>query len=154
MKSEFNTDQWPVVICTIAGRVNNEEAFQSYLTNWSKLYLKASDKKTKFSLVFDIRKLDGVDMKYLLGQAMFLKKTKSLTELWLNRSSILVNKPSIRRILDFVFTIYRPIRPFKVFTDPCKAFQWVQSSEEGDEVVSNDKLSQDEIKHLFSEKKF
>ena len=155
MKSTFITERWPLVICTIIGKVNEEESFQNYLTSWSRLYLTASEGRGKFSLLFDIRELSGVDMKYLLGQAMFLKKTKKLTEKWLNKSAILVSKNSVRRILDFVFTIYRPVRPFKFFTDISKALEWISSDEDkqGDAIGRNGSISAVELENIFFNKK-
>lgn len=129
MKYGYDKTNWPIVILTAEGYPENESQMSGFLHEWGVLYSNSSEKNAKFKLFIDIRSLDSVDVKYLIMIAQFLVKSKKQTETWMDRTGILVSSGIIKQLLDFVFSIYKPIRPFKIFNDATEAMKWVINNE-------------------------
>ena len=134
---EFIKDdtKWPLVVYTINGDINskNKDIFDLFLTSWSEMYLKSCETKQKFRLFLDVTNLGTVAPGFVFAIAKFLKKCKTLTEMWMEKTVIFLDGGVIKSILDFVFAVYKPIRPFKVINDRREALVWVLNSESGDE---------------------
>jgi hypothetical protein len=127
--------QWPLVILTMEGPINDSVKFNELLSDWSQFYVKSSKEKIKFRLIVNVREMGKMDLKYILGIGQFLKKCKALTEKWMEKTAILVEKNSVvQTILDTVFFVYTPVRPFKVFNDIQKAGVWATNFDAGDEL--------------------
>ena len=131
MQYTKDLQNWPLVIFNIKGQI--DEKFNDFLKDWSELYVKSSNEKSRFRLIINIKEIGKVDMKYIIGIGQFLKKCKILTETWMERTAILVKENSfIKTALNTVFMIYKPVRPFKIFTNPEDAIKWTLSDESGD----------------------
>lgn len=137
-KTEFDDSNWPIVIIKLTGNVDNDSDFQKFTEVWSGLYLRSSQEKRPFKLIFDTRQLKQVKLSYLIAQAKFLDSVKVLTELWMDRCSILVKSWKIKRMIHFVFTFYKPVRPFKVFLKEDEAKHWIASNLKGEEPTVED----------------
>jgi hypothetical protein len=134
---EFVKDNsnWPLVVYTIKGDINskNKKTFDEFLTSWSEMYLKSCETNQKFSLFLDVTHLGTVSPGFVITIANFLKKCKQLTELWMEKTAIFIDGGIIKSILDFVFMVYKPVRPFKIFNEKKEAITWVLNGESGDE---------------------
>ena len=127
--------QWPLVILTLEGDIHDSIQFNNLLSDWSKLYIRSSEENIRFRMIVNISNMGKVDLKYIIGIGQFLKKCKVLTEKWMEKTAILVKKNSIiKTILDTVFMVYSPVRPFKVFNEIEKAGIWATNFEPGDEL--------------------
>ena len=146
--TESMTHNWPMVVLKLDGRVNNNVDFQHYTEEWSKLYLEASERKERFKLIFDVRNVKKVDVSYLYGQAKYLLKVKQLTELWMDRTAVLVSSGRIKKMIHFVFKFYKPVRPFKVFLEHEEEdmYNWINSNDAGEEIDVIDEIPEEDMK--------
>lgn len=126
---------WPLVVYTINGDVNSsvKDKFDQFLVSWTDMYVKSSETKQKFRLFLDVTHLGTVQPAFIMAIIQFLKKVKELTEMWMEKTVIFLEGGVIKTILDTVFVIYKPVRPFKVFTDKRQALVWALNNESGDE---------------------
>ncbi len=138
----YEKKDWPLAILTAEGKPNNETEISSMLEGWSELYKQSQETNKNFRFLIDVRQVPGIDIKYLIMIGKFLKTNKSETERWMEKTGILVSSNTIRLLIKFVFTIYKPVRPFKVFNEPEEALQWVLNDEEGDSAESINKLKE------------
>ena len=139
----FDQTHWPIVVLTISGSPEDDADMRAFLTAWQELYIVSMQKNERYKLIFDSRKAGVVKFNHLRAMGEWLSKIKNLTETWMDRTAIIVSNPTIKLLIQFVFTIYKAVRPFKVFHESCleKAFLWVNSDEEGDETESNESIS-------------
>jgi len=158
VKKGFTTDSithtWPIVTLRLDGRVNNTKDFQHYTEEWSNLYLLASQRGEKFRLIFDSRNVKKVDISYLYGQAKYLKEVKQLTEMWMDRTAILVSSWTIKKMIHFVFKFYKPVRPFKVFmeSEEVEMYKWIESNDTGEEINNTDyEINNDDIEKYVTD---
>lgn len=138
----YEKKDWPLVILTADGKPNTEDEMNAMLDGWSELYTQSQKTNKNFRFLIDVRQVPGIDIKYLIIIGKFLKNNKILTERWMEKTGILVSSNTIRLLIKFVFTIYKPVRPFKVFNEPEEALQWVLNDEEGDSAESINKLKE------------
>lgn len=129
MKFGYDKTNWPIVTLTAEGSPENDEQISRFFDGWTNLYSTSIETKTRFKFFIDIRELTSVDMKYLIMISKYLVKMKKVTESWMDRTGILVSSNIIKQLLDFVFTIYKPVRPFKIFNDPVEGLTWVINSD-------------------------
>ena len=111
------------------------EDVELFLKEWEKVYTKCMEDNCKYTLVFDTRKVSKFDIKYLKLMGKWLKKMKTMTENWMDRTAIIVSNPIIKGFISFVFLIYKPVRPFKVFASDelVKSIEWSLSKNPGDD---------------------
>lgn len=138
----YETKDWPLVILTAEGKPNNEDEMKNMLQGWSNIYIQSQKTNQKFRFLIDVRQISSIDIKYLIMIGKFLKNVKSLTEQWMEKTGILVSSNTIKLLIKFVFTIYKPVRPFKVFNEADMSIQWVLNNEEGDSAESINKLKE------------
>lgn len=128
----YEKKNWPLCILTIEGKPNSENVFKQFLNEWSLLYEESKVRNQRFNLFIDVRGVSGVDIKYMIILGKYLISVKNLTEKWMNKTAILVSNKSIKNLIKFVFTLYKPIRPFKVFNEADKSLEWLLNNEKGD----------------------
>ena len=100
MFANYNYDNFPVVFVSFSESINSETEFDEFLNEWLLLYHNGSD----FSFIFDTRNMKNISIKYAIKMTMFIKSLRKEPYHYLQKSLILVNDKSIRRLLDFVFT--------------------------------------------------
>lgn len=132
MISGLDTSRWPLVILTTEGDPQSSDDIELLLANWESLYICAEDTSQKYKLLFDVRNTENVKFEYLKYVSSFLTNHKMLTEKCMDRTAILVSNQAIRLLIKFVFMIYHPVRPFKVFDNPENAIRWLMSTDIGD----------------------
>lgn len=67
-----------------------------------------------FSFIFDCSDVGLVPIKYCFKMTAFIKKLKQQEYQFLQKSIIYVNKKSVKRLLDLVFTIQPPVAPVHI----------------------------------------
>ena len=107
MFAEFNYDNFPIVFVTFSENINSENEFDQFLNEWLILYHNRRD----FSYIFDTRNMKNISIKYAIKMTLFIKNLRKEPYHYLQKSLILVNDKSIRRLLDFVFTLQSPVAP-------------------------------------------
>lgn len=132
MISGLDTSRWPLVILTTEGDPQTSDDVELLLINWESLYICAEDTSQRYKLLFDVRNTENVKFEYLKYVSSFLVSHKALTEKWMDRTAILVSNQAIRLLIKFVFMIYHPVRPFKVFDNPEEAIGWLMGADAGD----------------------
>lgn len=134
MNFGYDHTNWPIVVLTADGSPKKESEIKSLLDGWSLIYQTSQQKREKFRFIIDVRQVTQIDIKYIMMIAKFLIKNKKLTETWMDRTAVLVSSNSIKLLIKFVFTFYKPVRPFKVFNheEVRKSFDWVTSDCPGD----------------------
>lgn len=138
----YETKDWPLVILTAEGKPNNEEEIKNMLQGWFNIYIQSQRTNQKFRFLIDVRQIASIDIKYLIMIGKFLKKSKSLTEKWMEKTGILVSNNTVKLLIKFVFSLYKPVRPFKVFNEADRSIQWVLNNEEGDSTESIKKFKE------------
>ena len=129
----FDLSKWPLVVLTIDGSPKNEEEMELFLSDWEKLYIKSMETDLRYKLLFDARKASTVDLKHLIRMGKWLVTMKDLTEKWMDRTGIMISNPTIKVLIQFVFKVYKAVRPFKVFSEPEETLKWIISDLPGDE---------------------
>ena len=107
MFAHYNYDNFPVVFVTFSENINSENEFDQFLNEWLILYHNRRD----FSFIFDTRNMKNISIKYAIKMTLFIKSLRKEPYHYLQKSLILVNDKSIRRLLDFVFTLQSPVAP-------------------------------------------
>ena len=107
MFAEFNYDNFPIVFVTFSENINSENEFDQFLNEWLILYHNRRD----FSYIFDTRNMKNISIKYAIKMTLFIKNLRKEPYHYLQKSLILVNDKSIKRLLDFVFTLQSPVAP-------------------------------------------
>ena len=107
MFAEFNYDNFPIVFVTFSENINSENEFDQFLNEWLILYHNHKD----FSFIFDTRNMKNINIKYAIKMTLFIKNLRKEPYHYLQKSLILVNDKSIKRLLDFVFTLQSPVAP-------------------------------------------
>ena len=107
MFANYNYDNFPVVFVNFSENINSENDFDQFLNEWLILY----HNRRYFSFIFDTRNMKNISIKYAIKMTMFIKNLRKQPYHYLQKSLILVNDKSIRRLLDFVFTLQSPVAP-------------------------------------------
>ena len=149
----FDKIRWPIVVLTISGKPVNDSDFMNFLESWKLIYIESMTKGERFKLIFDVRLAEMITFEHLKQLGKWLQKMKELTERWMDRTAIIVSNDSIQVLIQFVFTLYKAVRPFKIFTDKknlSDAILWLNNKDDkGDLDIFDSKLS-----NLDKEEKF
>jgi hypothetical protein len=111
----FDHQYWPLVILTIHEQPKSEMEMKIFLESWGHLYTKCMLNGQRYKLIFDVRKSPLPQIRYLKLLGEWLVNVKSLTEKWMDRTAIIVKENGMKFMIDFVFKVYKAVRPFKVF---------------------------------------
>ena len=104
MFSTYDETLFPIVKVTIEGLPQDNE-FDIFLSQWLKLY----DKNQNFYLLFDIRNLGLIGIRYCIQMALFIHELKKKEIQYLQKSIILINDKRVQKLLDFIFMIQKPV---------------------------------------------
>ena len=104
--AKFIDKYYPAVIIKFTKTCGNasQEEFDEYLQKFAELY----ERKEKFNILLDCRAADSFPVSYAIQHATFLIKYKIQTEKYIKKSAILLTNPTLKKILDVVFSIYTP----------------------------------------------
>ena len=121
------------VMLTLTTPKSSKEV-EEFLNEWQTIYTRCMESECKYALLFDTRKVGSFDLSYLGQMTKWLGKMKGLTEQWMDRTAIIVSNPLIKTFIGMVFAVYKPVRPFKVFTkkETQRAMEWALSTDPGD----------------------
>ena len=102
--SEFETQS---IVSVKLNSSINDESFLDFINKWLSIY----EYQKNFSFIFDCSDVGLVPLKYCFKMTAFIKKIKQQEHQYLQKSIIYVNKKSVKRLLDLVFTIQPPVAP-------------------------------------------
>ena len=111
MFAEYNHDHYPIVFVNFSESIESEDEFDQFLNEWLLLYHSQGD----FSFIFDTRNMKNISLKYAIKMTLFIKNLRKENYHYLQKSLILVNNKSIKRLLDFVFTLQSPVAPVYIW---------------------------------------
>jgi predicted MPP superfamily phosphohydrolase len=111
MFAEYNHDHYPIVFVNFSEAIESEDEFDQFLNEWLLLYHSQRD----FSFIFDTRNMKNISLKYAIKMTLFIKELRKEKYHYLQKSLILVNNKSIKRLLDFVFTLQSPVAPVYIW---------------------------------------
>ena len=111
MFAEYNHNYFPVIFVSFSESINSEDEFDQFLNEWLLLYHSQRD----FSFIFDTRNMKNISLKYAIKMTLFIKELRKEKYHYLQKSLILVNDKSIKRLLDFVFTLQSPVAPVYIW---------------------------------------
>lgn len=106
--AKFDDTNFPVVIIKFNGTIQNDSDFDIFIDTW-----KSYDKlKKKYTFVFDSSEVTSVPIKYTYKMSSFIRKLKQDKEnVYLERSIIVCNNYYIRKLLEFIFFLEKPLAP-------------------------------------------
>ena len=104
--AKFIDKYYPAIIIKFTKTCGNssQEKFDQYLQQFAKLY----DRKQPFNILLDCRDAESFPISYAIQHATFLIKYKIQTEKYIKKSAILLTNPTLKKILDVVFSLYTP----------------------------------------------
>ena len=108
----INEENSPMIEVKFTSEKFTDENYNEFLSKWTELYENGVD----FCFMFDtcdIREIPHI--KYSLGLCIFIKNLKKRYEhQYLKYSTIKINDNKIKYLLDFIFTIQKPVAPVKI----------------------------------------
>jgi len=106
--AKFDDTNFPVVIIKFNGTIQNDTDFDIFINKW-----KSYDKlKKKYTFVFDSSEVTSVPIKYTYKMSSFIRELKQDKEnVYLERSIIVCNNYYIRKLLEFIFFLEKPLAP-------------------------------------------
>jgi hypothetical protein len=81
-----------------------KEDFTNYLLEFSELF----KREHPFNILLDGRDVQSLPTRYAMQHGFFFVKNKKSTERLIEKSAIVLNSKTVRKILNIVFTIYTP----------------------------------------------
>lgn len=81
-----------------------KEDFTNYLTEFSELF----KREIPFNILLDGRDVQSLPARYAMQHGLFLVRNRKSTEKLIEKSAIVLNSKTVRKILNIVFMIYTP----------------------------------------------
>lgn len=108
----INETNKPLIEVKFTSEKFTDENYNNFLNKWIELYEKGED----FSFVMDTCDIKDIPhMKYSIGLCIFIKNLKkTYSNQYLKYSTIIINDNRIKYLLDFIFTIQKPVAPVKI----------------------------------------
>ena len=88
-----------------------DEEFYNFTLNYRLIF---KDLVEKIYIIFDSWNLEDITYNQIIKLSLFLQQMKPIHKKQLERFSILVSNKKIVKIIDIVFFIVPPVRPYKV----------------------------------------
>ena len=115
--AEFEYDEFPIVTVNFYEKPCDKEEFTEYVNEFTALLSCASENNSKCCVIFNCSELkEKIPLSYAKVKAEYLQKNKNLLENGLSASCV-IGPSWIGNILDFIFTIHPPTKPYKHSTD-------------------------------------
>jgi hypothetical protein len=96
--------------------------FCEFIKNYKKI-IQSEEKKIK--IIFDASKLSRITIKQITKLSLFLLNMKNLHKKNLEKFTIIVVNNLIREIIDIVFKIIPPVRPYKIVKSIEDAYSYI-----------------------------
>jgi hypothetical protein len=96
--------------------------FCEFIKNYKKI-IQSEEKKIK--IIFDASKLSRITIKQITKLSLFLLNMKNLHKKNLEKFTIIVVNNLIREIIDIVFKIIPPVRPYKIVKNIEDAYSYI-----------------------------
>tara|TARA_B100000497_G_C7312740_1_gene210116 strand:+ start:101 stop:469 length:369 start_codon:yes stop_codon:yes gene_type:complete len=96
--------------------------FCEFIKNYKKI-IQSEEKKIK--IIFDASKLSRITIKQITKLSLFLLNMKKLHKKNLEKFTIIVVNNLIREIIDIVFKIIPPVRPYKIVKNIEDAYSYI-----------------------------
>ena len=96
--------------------------FCEFIKNYKKI-IQSDEKKIK--IIFDASKLSRITIKQITKLSLFLLNMKNLHKKNLEKFTIIVVNNLIREIIDIVFKIIPPVRPYKIVKNIEDAYSYI-----------------------------
>ena len=118
----YDLSEWPLVKCTLDAIVPHPDEFDAHLECFRLLLHKDQD----FMIMFDLTNAKTVPLQIIKKQADFLQKFQPKIKDNLVATSIVTSSNIVQGILQMLFTIKKPSKPNKSFTNTQDAHDWMQ----------------------------
>ena len=101
---------------------------------------------TKMSLIFDIRNLGILKKNKCKEWGQLLHERKDITKEKIHKTSVICNNMIIRNMVNMFFSIYKPVRPIKIFKNEETAINFIN-----DNIVKMENIEKiDSINSIFA----
>lgn len=97
--------------------------FSEFIKNYKNII--QSEKNKKIKIIFDASKLTTITIKQTTKLSLFLLNMKNLHKKNLEKFTIIVENNLIREIIDIVFKIIPPVRPYKIVKNIEDAYSYI-----------------------------
>jgi len=124
---EFNYDKFILTLTTKKNSPSDEE-WEFTKNTIMRFYDSALKKKTKFSLIFNIEKLNILDIKKLKDWANLFKKNKDKTNIVIHKSAMITNIIIVKYTLNLFLSIYKTERPSKIVSNMQEAIDFINQN--------------------------
>ena len=111
MFATFDESSFPIVNVKLFEGPLNDNDFNSFIQKWVEYY----NNKQFFSFVFDTTELKNPSFKYALKMPIFIYYLKKRNIQYLEKSIILINDNKIKYLLDFIFSVQKPVAPVYIY---------------------------------------
>ena len=112
-----------VVICTIGSQVPTVDDAEELFANLRSLM----ERQQKFRMVFDSTAATTVPMSIARRVSTWMTDNEPLIRDWWMGTGIVITSPVIRGLLNVIFTIKRPISPYKITSTLPEAIAFVET---------------------------
>jgi hypothetical protein len=111
MFADFDESSFPIVNVILHEGPLNDNDFNLFIQKWVEYY----NNKQFFSFVFDTTELKNPSFKYALKMPIFIYYLKKRNIQYLEKSIILINDNKIKYLLDFIFSVQKPVAPVYIY---------------------------------------
>ena len=137
MFSHFNLNDFPFVNVTFENYVENDLEIDNFLESW----LKIDNNNIDYNLIFDTRNIKFINPKYIFKIIPVMQKLRNSKKKYLKRTIIIVNSGVLRKLLELLFGMQKPISHVYI----------VDSRELADELITNFKKNVTTVPENVSE---
>jgi len=107
MFAEYDTSQFPLVNIQLGNTIRDNEDYDNFVREWTKLYLLKKD----FLFIIDARMTGFVPFQYAYNMSEFINKLKKRENQYLKRSIIIIHNRIVEYTLRFIFKMSSPTAP-------------------------------------------
>lgn len=111
MFAEFDESSFPIVKVILHEGPNNDNEYDLFIQKWLELY----DNQIDFTFLFDTTNMINPSFKYAIKMPLFIKTLKKKEYQYLQKSIILINDNKIKYMLDFIFSVQKPVAPVFIY---------------------------------------
>lgn len=112
-----------IVICTIGAQVPTMDDAAELFANLRSLM----ERQQKFRMIFDSTEATTVPMAIARRVSTWMTDNEPLIRDWWMGTGIVITSPVIRGLLNVIFTIKRPISPYKITSTLPEAIAFVET---------------------------
>ena len=121
--ADFDQSNFPLVTITFGAVKANEENFQAYLDEMSRLY----ERKEPLIIIFDATNATFPGIKYQQRQAKWLADHRKTMETYCMGTAYVIPNDIIRTVLKAIFSLQQQPVPYEIFATPEGGLAWARS---------------------------